>query len=100
MVLATSVTALDVVVSNNRGTKSGGSGFNLGTAALGFGNQDGTAGAISTYVGITGSTLPTAGSAYRGQVRAVRGATGVADVLYVCMKDAADAYAWKVFTLA
>lgn len=100
MVLATSVTALDVTVSNNKGTKSAGNGFNLGTAALGFNNQDGVAGAISTYVGIAGSTLPAAGSAYRGQIRAVRGSAGVADVLYICMKDAADAYSWKPVTLS
>jgi len=40
------------------------------------------------------ASLPTASATYRGQVGWVQGATGVADRLVVCRKDASDAYAW------
>lgn len=45
------------------------------------------------------AALPTASAAYRGQMLRLEGAAGVADGLYVCMKDAANAYAWKSITL-
>lgn len=48
----------------------------------------------SVRFGDTGA-LPTATAALRGQTRVVRGAAGVADALYVCIKNAADAYEWK-----
>lgn len=38
---------------------------------------------------------PTASSTYRGMTYRVEGAAGVADALYICEKDAADAYAWR-----
>lgn len=41
-------------------------------------------------------SLPAASSALRGQVNMVRGAAGVADRLYVCRKNAADAYEWTL----
>lgn len=40
------------------------------------------------------STLPTASAGLRGVVIRVEGATGVADGLYLCQKDAANAYVW------
>jgi hypothetical protein len=40
------------------------------------------------------SALPTASATYRGRVVFVAGASGTADRLVVCRKDAADAYAW------
>jgi hypothetical protein len=42
----------------------------------------------------TVSALPTASADYRGQTRMVVGGTGVADVFYVCRKNAADGYEW------
>lgn len=38
---------------------------------------------------------PAAAEAYRGHTWLTRGATSVADVLEVCMKDATDTYVWK-----
>lgn len=38
---------------------------------------------------------PTCDSSTRGQMRFILGNPSVADVLYLCMKSAADAYAWK-----
>ena len=42
----------------------------------------------------TTGTKPTCNSTHRNQFFITQGGTGVADVLEVCMKDAADAYAW------
>lgn len=39
--------------------------------------------------------LPTASAQYRGQVVRVEGGAGVADALYICEKNAANAYAWR-----
>jgi len=44
-------------------------------------------------------SLPTASVDYRGKFALLRGGTGVADILYVCTKNAADAYVWKVVTI-
>ena len=44
----------------------------------------------------TTGALPTASASLRGALFVVRGATGVADTLQVCLKSAADAYSWKV----
>lgn len=41
------------------------------------------------------TTLPTASADVRGQVRRVEGGPGVADEVYVCIKDATDAYVWQ-----
>jgi len=46
-------------------------------------------------IGTTG-TKPTCDATVRGQVFFEEGATLVADVLYQCMKDSTDAYAWEV----
>lgn len=40
-------------------------------------------------------SLPTAGKAYRRKIVVVEGGAGVADVVYVCLKSAADTYSWK-----
>jgi hypothetical protein len=47
----------------------------------------------------TDTTRPTADAAHRGQMWVVRGAGGDADILYICIKNAADGYEWKVVTL-
>lgn len=46
------------------------------------------------------TSLPGASSSRRGCMMRVEGGTGVADGLYICVKDAADAYSWKLVTLA
>jgi hypothetical protein len=43
----------------------------------------------------SGADLPTADEAHRGQFFTKTGATTVADELYVCLKNATDAYEWK-----
>ena len=45
-------------------------------------------------VPLQGAALPTAASQLRGMQFLVQGGAGVADVLYVCMKSAADTYSW------
>lgn len=42
------------------------------------------------------ASLPTASADYRFRMVAIPGGTGVADVVYVCLKDNAEAYAWEV----
>lgn len=63
----------------------------------------GISGAIKTRaLGFQLSTTgdePVATVAYVGMIRYVPGAMGVADELRICVKDAADTYSWKVFTL-
>ncbi len=44
------------------------------------------------------ATLPPASAALRGKVVLKFGAAGVADALYICRKDAADAYAWVLIS--
>ena len=44
----------------------------------------------------TTGALPTASASLRGALFVVRGATGVADTLQVCLKSSADSYSWKV----
>lgn len=48
----------------------------------------------------TVTALPTAGEHFRFCLLGVKAAAGAADVLYCCMKDAADAYAWEVVVSA
>lgn len=43
----------------------------------------------------TVTSLPAASSTYRGMFLRVEGAAGVADALYICEKNAADAYVWR-----
>jgi hypothetical protein len=44
---------------------------------------------------ITTSTEETCDSTARGRTRVVEGGAGVADTLRICLKDSADAYAWR-----
>lgn len=54
-------------------------------------------GTTSAFVAATSvSALPTAGASYRGCLAFVAGGTGVADLVYWCRKNAADAYEWQV----
>ena len=46
------------------------------------------------------ASLPTANAARRGATIRIEGGIGVADGVYICVKDAADAYSWKAVTLA
>ncbi len=61
----------------------------LGTAAKLF--QDGW---FSRYLRIGSVSLPAASATHRGKMVRVAGAAGVADLLYCCMKSAADTYSW------
>lgn len=55
----------------------------------------GYSGAIN-QIGIANYTsLPTASATFRNTMAIVHGGTGVADVLYICLKSAADTYSWK-----
>lgn len=45
------------------------------------------------------TALPTASSELRGRFFLVDGGAGVADVLHVCVKNAADAYVFKTVTI-
>lgn len=57
-----------------------------------------TRGGLPTFPNV--DALPTASAFYRGKVAAVLGGTGAADVVYCCLKDAAEAYAWEVVATA
>jgi hypothetical protein len=48
----------------------------------------------SLNLGLLTAALPTASSAYRGQIRYFAGSSSVADSASVCLKDSAGAYAW------
>lgn len=48
---------------------------------------------------LTGGTRPAASVTYRGGIWYAPGGAGVADVFSICVKDAADAYSWKVVTI-
>jgi hypothetical protein len=55
-------------------------------------------GAVSTHAATPHGTiiaaLPSAAEEFRGRLYLVAGGAGTADELYVCVKDAADAYVW------
>lgn len=42
-----------------------------------------------------GAYLPTAKESRRGQIGILKGGTGVADKIYICIKDSDDTYKWK-----
>jgi len=44
-------------------------------------------------------TLPTPSAKYRGKMVRIEGGTGVADKLYICIKDELDNYVWKEVNL-
>jgi hypothetical protein len=46
-----------------------------------------------------GDTLPSASVSYRGQFYTLDRGAGLADILYVCTKDAGGGYTWKVVTV-
>jgi hypothetical protein len=62
-----------------------GAGYTIGAAALPY---------DSAYVGSSGSD-PTCDSNHRGQFRTFFAAGGASDEFRVCMKAAADTYAWR-----
>lgn len=45
------------------------------------------------------SELPIADETYRGEIRILQGGAGVADVVYMCIKNSSDEYEWKEVTL-
>ncbi len=47
----------------------------------------------------TSGSKATCDSSHRGEIFYEAGGTSVADILYVCVKDAADAYSWKTVTI-
>ena len=46
---------------------------------------------------LSGTALPTASVTYRGKIFILLGATGVADISYVCLKKADNSYHWVKF---
>jgi hypothetical protein len=66
---------------------------------------DGTGGNVAKGGGISigdtaaNSTRPAASAAVRGTFWITWGGAGVADIVSVCVKDAADAYSWKTVTI-
>ncbi len=52
--------------------------------------------ADGSIVAATVGTLPTASVANRGKILRVEGGTGVADRIYICRKNASNAYEWAV----
>ncbi len=60
--------------------------------------------AFVSYIGglrtnAANTALPTASASYRGQILYLDSGAGVLDALYVCRKDAADAYAWVAINI-
>lgn len=47
-----------------------------------------------SYLGRMGTSLPTASVDYRGQYFTLLGGVGVADIVYICMKNASNVYEW------
>jgi hypothetical protein len=45
------------------------------------------------------TSLPTPVEALRGRLARIAGAAGETDKVYVCLKDAADAYVWMQFVI-
>jgi hypothetical protein len=72
-------------------------GWMLVSHVLGRDGPEEWQGAIDDAAGIILAVddLPAASAAYRGRVAILEGAAGVADEVHVCVKDAADAYAWE-----
>lgn len=50
---------------------------------------------LPAWQSIVVSALPTASATYQGKILVVAGATGVADVAYICLKSSANTYSWK-----
>jgi hypothetical protein len=92
-VSASRASTLDLVVVNN---DVNGSILVTGTGGklTSFGNLGASYTSTAPDEGESTSALPTAGLAYRGKITVLRGAAGVADLLYVCKKQADGSYAW------
>ena len=72
-------------------TRVGGSSYVEATVAMDV------SGAVSASEGVvvaTTDTQPAASAAVRGMFWVIQGGAGVADILQVCLKDAADVYNW------
>jgi hypothetical protein len=54
--------------------------------------------AIPTQMVLSGDTLPTPSSIYRGKIFTLLGATDIADKHYICGKNADNTYSWKPIT--
>jgi hypothetical protein len=50
-------------------------------------------------VGSSMGARPTANASSQGRIFVAQGASGVADVVYVCIKAADETYSWKTFTV-
>ncbi len=85
--------------------------FRVTSGVTGFGMRAGSStglsrtivtdtGALLWHAYGNGGALPAADVIWRGTVRMVQGGAGVADGLYICVKNAADVYSWKLVTLA
>jgi hypothetical protein len=64
-----------------------------------FGPHGLTAGDVGALAKQSGSSLPAAGETYRGQFFTVEGGAGVADQVYICVKDDSDTYVWQEVSL-
>jgi hypothetical protein len=85
---------LDIVVGNNDVNGSilvSGTGGKLTS----FGNLGASYTSTAPDDGDSTSVLPTASLAYRGKFITLRGAAGVADTVYVCIKQTDGSYIWK-----
>lgn len=83
-------------VASSNGLQSWGDGVNPVDVAMNRGAADRlTMGAGDYFRTGAVASLPSASSAYRGYTIRVEGGAGVADVLYICEKNAADAYEWR-----
>lgn len=99
-----SAAASQMQFSNNTTGHGTGDGTKAGIDSLGnfdIANQESglSVGFTTTDAGVkinTGGTKPAASSTYHKQLFLEAGGAGVADILYMCMKDAADAYSWVV----
>lgn len=63
-------------------------------SAIGFTPANSTHNHNTAYLEKSTGVLPAASATYRNKVRVVQGATGVADRIYMCVKNADDTYAW------
>jgi hypothetical protein len=66
-----------------------------GEEAYAFGPHGLTAGDVGALAKQSGGSLPAAAESNRGQFFTVEGSTGVADQVYVCVKNDSDNYVWK-----
>ena len=86
--------ALDAVLSRRR---SGAGPVKVTGTSTSYGEQStATSGNNVQAARLLGSTaLPVAGVEFRRHIRVVEGGVGVADTIWVCLKQANDTYAWE-----